>query len=116
MNISKVSMALACLLALALALVIPSHAQDSPQDYLDAHDTARAAVGVVPMSWDDTVAAYAQNYLSQHIGDCDMVHLGGPYGENLAWSSVGLSGTDAVAMWVNEKSDYDYNSNSCAPK
>ncbi|GKV23769.1 hypothetical protein SLEP1_g33465 [Rubroshorea leprosula] len=107
-------MALACLLALALALVIPSHSQDSPQDYLDAHNTARAAVGVGPMSWDDTIAAYAQNYLSQHIGDCNMVHSGGPYGENLAWSSAGLSGTDAVATSVNEKSDYEYNSNSCA--
>ncbi|GLT85895.1 hypothetical protein SLE2022_040670 [Rubroshorea leprosula] len=113
MKISKVSMALACLLA--LALVIPSHAQDSPQDYLDAHNAARATVNVGPMSWDDTVAAYAQNYLSQHIGDCNMVHSDGPYGENLGWSSADLSGTDAVAMWVNEKSDYDYNSNSCAP-
>ncbi|GLT43055.1 hypothetical protein SLA2020_170290 [Shorea laevis] len=105
-------MALTCLLALALVIAFP--AQDSPQHYLDAHNAARADVGVGPIAWDDTVAAYARNYLSQHIGDCNMVPSDGPYGENLAWSSAGLSGTDAVAMWVNEKSNYVYNSNSCA--
>ncbi|KAL4295527.1 hypothetical protein GQ457_12G027110 [Hibiscus cannabinus] len=107
-----------CFLALtwlmALALVLPSHAQDSPQDYLDAHNKARAAVRVGPMTWDNTVAAYAQNYANQRIADCKLVHSGGPYGENLAWSSGGLSGTAAVGLWVNEKADYDYNSNSCA--
>ncbi|GLT85893.1 hypothetical protein SLE2022_040650 [Rubroshorea leprosula] len=113
MKISKVSMALACLLA--LALVIPSHAQNSPKDYLDGHNAARAAVNVGPISWNDTIAAYARNYLRKHIGDCNMVESGGAYGENLGWNSVDLTGTDTVAMWVNEKSDYDYNSNSCAP-
>ena len=62
MEFSKVfSLALACLLA--LAFVLPSHAQNSPQDFLNAHNTARAAVGVGPMTWDNTVAAYAQNYV-----------------------------------------------------
>ncbi|GKU93022.1 hypothetical protein SLEP1_g6662 [Rubroshorea leprosula] len=71
--------ALACLLALALVIRL-FHAQDSPQDYLSAQNTARAAVGVAPMTWNTTVATYAQNYLNQHIGDCKMVHSGGPYG------------------------------------
>ncbi|XWS40348.1 hypothetical protein CRYUN_Cryun18bG0133300 [Craigia yunnanensis] len=114
MEFSKVSsLALTCLMA--LALVLPSHAQDSQQDYLNAHNTARAAVGVGPMTWDDTVAAYAQNYANQRSGDCNLVHSNGPYGENLAWSSGDLSGTDAVTMWVNEKADYNYDSNSCGP-
>ncbi|XP_022762227.1 pathogenesis-related protein 1-like [Durio zibethinus] len=114
MEFSKVSsLAVTCLMA--LAIVLPSHAQDSPQDYLNAHNTARAAVGVGPMTWDNNVAAYAENYANQRIGDCNLVHSSGPYGENLAWSSGDLSGTDAVTMWVNEKADYDYNSNTCAP-
>ncbi|OMO92160.1 Allergen V5/Tpx-1-related protein [Corchorus olitorius] len=113
MEFSKLSLAFTCLMA--LGFVLPSHAQDSPQDYLDAHNTARAAVGVGPMTWDDTVAAYAQNYANQRIGDCNLVHSDGPYGENLAWSSGDLSGTDAVKMWVDEKADYDYGSNTCAP-
>ncbi|KAE8674908.1 Basic form of pathoproteinsis-related protein 1 [Hibiscus syriacus] len=32
------------------------------------------------MTWDNTVAAYAQNYANQRIGDCNLVHSGGPYG------------------------------------
>ncbi|KAA0031385.1 hypothetical protein IC582_000162 [Cucumis melo] len=90
-----------------------SIAQDSPQDFVDAHNAARAQVGVGPVSWDETVANYAQQYANQHINDCQMVHSNGPYGENLAWSSADLSGTNAVQMWVNEKQFYDYASNSC---
>ncbi|XWS67539.1 hypothetical protein CRYUN_Cryun04dG0015100 [Craigia yunnanensis] len=114
MEFSKVfSLALASLMA--LALVLPSHAQNSPQDFLNAHNTARAAVGVGPMTWDNTVAAYAQNYANQRIGDCKLVHSGGRYGENIAWGSADLSGTAAVRMWVDEKANYDYASNTCAP-
>ena len=32
--------------------------------------------------------------------------------ENFAWSSGDLSGTDAVEMWVHEKANYGFNSNS----
>ncbi|KAJ6896156.1 pathogenesis-related protein 1-like [Populus alba x Populus x berolinensis] len=110
---SKVSLAFFTLLTIT-SLILPSRAQDNPQDYLDAHNAARAAVGVGPLTWDTTVQAYAQNYANQRAGDCNLVHSGGPYGENLAWSSAGLSGTDAVKMWVDEKAYYDYNSNSCA--
>lgn len=94
-----------------------SNAQDSAQDYVNAHNQARAAVGVEPLTWDDQVAAFAQDYARQRKGDCNLVHSGGGgrYGENLAGSSGGLSGVDAVGLWVNEKGDYDYNSNSCAP-
>ena len=41
------------------------------------------------------------------------MHSGGPFGENIAWGSGDLKGTDAVNMWVDEKPNYDYNSNSC---
>ncbi|KAJ0011318.1 hypothetical protein Pint_34572 [Pistacia integerrima] len=87
-----------------------------PTDYVQCPQFARAAVGVGPVTWDNTVAAFAQNYANQRIGDCALVHSGGggKYGENLAWSSADLSGTDAVKMWVDEKADYDYNSNTCA--
>jgi pathogenesis-related protein 1 len=109
---SKISLAFFTLIT--LSLILPSRAQDNPQDYLDAHNAARAAVGVGPLTWDTTVQAYAQNYANQRAGDCNLVHSGGPYGENIAWSSADLSGTDAVKMWVDEMAYYDYNSNSCA--
>ncbi|KAJ0076665.1 hypothetical protein Patl1_35626 [Pistacia atlantica] len=45
-----------------------------------------------------------------------LVHSGGgrKYGENLVGSRADLSGTDVVKMWVNEKANYDYKSNTCA--
>ncbi|KAM0072993.1 putative CAP domain-containing protein [Helianthus debilis subsp. tardiflorus] len=70
-----------------------THAQNSPQDYLNAHNSARAQVGVGNMVWNATVAAYAQNYANQRIGDCNLVHSGGPYGENLAEGSGTFTGT-----------------------
>ncbi|KAK3193189.1 hypothetical protein Dsin_024499 [Dipteronia sinensis] len=106
-----------CKISLALFFLVMglAHAQDSPQDFVNAHNAARSEVGVGTVTWDDQVAAYAQNYANQRIGDCNLVHSGGRYGENIAWGSADLSGIQAVQMWVNEKSDYDYNSNTCAP-
>ncbi|XP_043712272.1 basic form of pathogenesis-related protein 1-like [Telopea speciosissima] len=93
-----------------LALIPHFLAQSNPQDYIDAHNTVRAQVGVGPMTWDNEVAEYAHKYGTQRVGDCNLVHSGGPYGENLA---IGGAGTDAINMWVSEKPYYDYSSNSC---
>ncbi|KAJ9180988.1 hypothetical protein P3X46_009165 [Hevea brasiliensis] len=112
MLIRKLSQAITiCLIGLAMVHI--SHAQNSPQDYLNAHNAARARVGVGPIRWDNKVAAYAQNYANKRKGDCRLVHSVGPYGENLAWSSGDLTGSAAVKMWVDERPHYDYNSNSC---
>ena len=97
-----------------LVFIVLLRAQDNPQDFLDAHNQARAAVGVDPLAWDETVAAYAQDYANQRRGDCALEHSSGPYGENIAWSSGDMSGVEAVNMWVNEQADYDYSSNACA--
>ncbi|XP_062189796.1 pathogenesis-related protein 1-like [Phragmites australis] len=109
---------LACLaLAFAAIVVAPCAAQNSPQDYVDLHNAARADVGVGLVSWDDNVAAYAQSYASQRQGDCALVHSsGGPYGENLFGGPAGAdwSASDAVDLWVAEKQYYDHDSNSCS--
>ncbi|KAJ1434853.1 Pathogenesis-related protein 1-like, SCP domain [Sesbania bispinosa] len=105
---------MAGLIAIAISSqMIMCYGQDSAQDYLDAHNRARSEVGVGPMSWDANVASYAETYVNTLRGSCELVHSGGPYGENLAWSSGDLSGTAAVDMWVAEKPNYDYDSNSC---
>ncbi|XP_031481783.1 pathogenesis-related protein PRB1-3-like [Nymphaea colorata] len=106
-------------LLLGLAMLIHgTQAQNSPQDYVAAHNAARAQVGVGPISWDDTVAAYAENYANQRIGDCSMIHSGGnggQYGENIfGGGGSGWTAVDAVNSWVDEKSNYDYNTNTCA--
>ncbi|XP_050366899.1 pathogenesis-related leaf protein 6-like [Argentina anserina] len=103
----------AFLCLIGLAVVHPSHAQNSQQDYLDAHNTARAQVGVTNIIWNSTVAAYAQSYANSRISDCNLVHSGGPYGENLAKGTGSFSGTAAVNLWVAEKPYYDYASNAC---
>lgn len=113
MESSKVSCTL--LLAMVAALVHVAQAQNTPQDFLDAHNSARSQVGVEPMTWDTTVAAYAQNYANQRISDCQLVHSGGPYGENLFWGyGLDYNATYAVNSWVSEKQYYDYATNTCA--
>ena len=97
--------------AIFLVFIVPLRAQDSPQDFLDAHNQARAAVGVDPLGWDETVAAYARDYANQRRGDCALEHSSGPYGENISSSR---SGVEAVNMWMSEQADYDYGSNTCA--
>ncbi|KAK9690524.1 hypothetical protein RND81_09G134800 [Saponaria officinalis] len=116
MSFSKsYQLTIACLLIVTLALTQKSHAQNSPQDYVDAHNAARAAVGVGPIEWDDQVAAYAEQYANERINDCLLQHSSGPYGENLAMGSDdSLTGTYAVQMWVDEQQYYDYSTNTCA--
>uniref|UniRef100_A0A7N2MZW1 SCP domain-containing protein n=1 Tax=Quercus lobata TaxID=97700 RepID=A0A7N2MZW1_QUELO len=120
---AKISLALICLVG--LAQLQTSHAQNSQQDYLNAHNVARAQVRVPNITWDSTVATYAQNYANSRIGDCNLVHSNsrigdcnlvhsnGSYGENLAKGSGSFTGTAAVNLWVAEKNCYDYNSNTC---
>ncbi|KAJ1287631.1 hypothetical protein BS78_02G025300 [Paspalum vaginatum] len=113
----------ACL-AIALAAIAiaamapPCAAQNSPQDYVNLHNAARAEVGVGAVSWDDTVAAYAESYAAQRQGDCAGMHSGGGpnhYGENLYWGPAGKdwSASDAVDLWVAEKQYYDHDTNTC---
>ncbi|KAJ0963334.1 hypothetical protein J5N97_028456 [Dioscorea zingiberensis] len=116
MAVTKLAFYLACIMALAMAGI--ARGQNSPDDFVNAHNSARSEVGVNPVTWDDTVATYAQNYANQRAGDCDLGHSNSGsynYGENLFGGSVAdYSAAYAVALWVSEKQDYDYNTNSCA--
>ncbi|KAF3957848.1 hypothetical protein ACB098_07G081000 [Castanea mollissima] len=98
---------------LGLALIHVSLAQNSQSDFVQAHNVARAKVGVGPIKWNDTIAAYAQNYANTKIGDCKLEHSQGPYGENLAEGYDTFSGVEAVNLWVAEKPNYNHNSNKC---
>lgn len=114
MGFSKVSLALVCLMVLVL-IIHTSYAQNSPKDYIIAHNAARAKVGVPPLTWNPKLAFDAENYANQRSGTCLTVHSreSSLYGENLAASNRYLSGVAAVELWVGEKSDYDYRSNTC---
>nr|WDS83921.1 pathogenesis-related protein 1 [Musa acuminata] len=101
--------------ALALSMACTAVAQNTQQDVVDVHNSARAAVGVGPVSWDDDIASYAQKFANKRVTDCQLVHSGGPYGENLFWGTGrAFTLTEAVNVWIAEKQYYDYENNSCA--
>ncbi|XP_071721147.1 pathogenesis-related protein 1C-like [Rutidosis leptorrhynchoides] len=112
MSSLKISFSLMCFLTLA-NIFDTTHAQNSQTDYLNSHNSERSSVSVANIAWNATVAAYAQNYANQRIGDCSLVRSNGPYGENVATGS-GLTGINAVSLWIAEKSYYTYSTNTCA--
>jgi hypothetical protein len=90
-----------------------------------AHNQVRAAHGVPPLVWDPSLAATAQAWAEQCVDDEGIVGLidhnpnrsdGHPQyvGENIYGHSGSASGTAAVASWVSEEADYDYDSNTCS--
>lgn len=104
------------------AQVTTSNSASSPQDqtsassdssqsvidqYLDDQNSVRAQHGASPLTWNNTLAAAAQ----QWANGCVFQHSGGtlgPYGENLAagtGSSYGISA--AISSWTSEVSEYD---------
>ncbi|KAJ9538109.1 hypothetical protein OSB04_030842 [Centaurea solstitialis] len=57
------NMSLVC--AILIAYLHFSYAQNSPQDYVNAHNQARKEVGVGPVKWDPKLAKYAENYANE---------------------------------------------------
>ncbi len=80
---------------------------------LDAHNQARAEVGVKPLVWSTELAAIASIYATKLARTGQFKHSGqGSYGENLFMGTAGAYGpVDGVRSWVGEKQDYDYNAN-----
>nr|AVY54503.1 Hum s 3 allergen [Humulus scandens] len=92
----------------------PTDNKSSHKAYLDAHNAVRAKVGVGPMTWNKTLEDYAQKYANSRLSNkCEFEHSGGPYGENLCEGYGEMPGEQAVKYWADEKSHYDYASNSC---
>ena len=71
-------------------------------DILNSTNFYRAQHNASNVSWNDTLADYAANYVT----GCNFAHTGGPYGENLA-AGYG-SATLAVEAWGNEGKQYDF--------
>ncbi|XP_008798890.2 pathogenesis-related protein PR-1 type-like [Phoenix dactylifera] len=104
--------------ATVLVMAHATLAQNSPDDFVNAHNAAREAVGVGPVSWNTTVASYAEDYANQRKGDCQLIHsdsISYGYGENLfIGGGPDFTAKNAVDLWVGEKQYYDYDSNSCS--
>ncbi|KAF4380669.1 hypothetical protein F8388_017023 [Cannabis sativa] len=89
------------------------------KEYLQAHNQARAAVGVEPLDWSETLAnassrvvRYQRNKMS-----CNFANLtNSRYGANQFWAGGGSSTPRmAVDKWVEEKKYYNHGNNTCAP-
>ncbi|XP_071688950.1 pathogenesis-related protein PR-1 type-like [Rutidosis leptorrhynchoides] len=89
--------------------------QNTPEDFVNAHNKFREEVGVGPMTWCPSIAKFAEYYANQRKNDCAVEHSGtDKYGENIAMGYGGFSAEHAVKLWVNQKLNYDYKANSCA--
>ncbi|KAG5023242.1 hypothetical protein JHK82_019144 [Glycine max] len=74
------------------------HAHDSQANFFNVHNAARSQVGVPPLTWDNTLAAFAQSYANLR---------------NVI-ANLSTHADHTVRAWVNEKANYDYNSNTCS--
>ncbi|XWV25063.1 putative peptidase inhibitor 15-like isoform X2 [Tupanvirus deep ocean] len=93
------------------------------QQFVSAHNNYRnntdpRATNMQPIQWANDLATSASNWAAQ----CKWEHSRTPnVGENLYASSIRTSNTntynptDAVNSWGNEKLNYNYDTNSCAP-
>ena len=83
-----------------------------------AHNAARDRYGLPPLTWSAELATIAQAWADQlkAVRQCAMEHShDNRYGENLAWSrNMHPTPADIVRWWVDEASDYDLASNTCA--
>ncbi|MED6145558.1 hypothetical protein PIB30_026416 [Stylosanthes scabra] len=94
--------------------------ENLPSDYLKVHNGARARVGVKPLKWHPGLQSYARMHLSKYTRNCmPRSSSHGPYGENISSSvdEVGplkeVSGKQVVEMWVEQKHNYNEETNSC---
>ncbi|KAF2294270.1 hypothetical protein GH714_008754 [Hevea brasiliensis] len=103
-------------LSVGLALVLPSHAQNSIQDYLNAHNTARSAItgaNIPALVWDTTLTTQVTAYINTVLGQCDINVDLSVSGLNVKVAQNVLTGLDAVNAWVSEQVYYNYATNSC---
>ncbi|PWN27972.1 PR-1-like protein, partial [Jaminaea rosea] len=73
---------------------------------LALHNAKRAIHNTPNLTWNQTLADYAQTYGSK----CVFAHSKGPYGENLAVGSPASSwsSADLFQLWYDEGKGYDY--------
>jgi pathogenesis-related protein 1 len=83
--------------------------QTPVQQWLDAHNEARAKKGLCPLSWDERVAASAKNRAKQLTKSCRALReRNSGYGENLAMvQGEEFDPAKAVAMWMEEGQFYN---------
>ncbi|KAI9089052.1 hypothetical protein K1719_029331 [Acacia pycnantha] len=93
---------------------------DAARQFLDAHNEARAAVGVPPLQWSQKLANATSLLVRSQRNrmGCQFANIKpGTYGANQMWSGGDQTVTprEAVEDWVKEKDYYNHANNSCVP-
>lgn len=119
MYFHKIPVSLVLILVTLATLFHDSNAQNSPTDFVNAHNTPRAQVfpsfPTGTIIWNTTLANYALNYANSRAVTCSLAPSAGPYGENMAMGSgPAFTGVVAVGSWAAQISYYDYAANTCA--
>ncbi|XP_047307370.1 pathogenesis-related protein 1C-like [Impatiens glandulifera] len=85
------------------------------QEYVDAHNQIRSERGIPPLSWDPTLATFAQYWASQRADDCNpFVHSLSNYGENIMWELYNEdSPTHITQVWAAEEKNFDLELHKC---
>lgn len=96
---------------------VPAAPPNSTEEFLEAHNQARAEVGVDPFQWSEQLA-HATSLLVRYQRDkhgCQFANLSNSkYGGNQLWASgSGMTPRLAVEEWVGEKKYYNHSDNSC---
>ncbi|CAJ1942651.1 unnamed protein product [Sphenostylis stenocarpa] len=89
------------------------------REFLEAHNEARAEVGVEPLRWSEQVANVTSKlvrYQRDKMG-CQFANLtAGKYGSNQLWAhGTAVTARMAVEEWVKQKLFYNHTDNSCVP-
>ncbi len=119
---------------------VSSHANEPVQfaGILKSHNEVRSKFNQQPLTWSDSLAKYAQEWVNRlaETQNCQMLHrpnYSGEYdsenylqihGENLFWASAEvreggveklqfITPRHIVEAWAEEENYYDYNSNTC---
>ncbi|XP_022148738.1 pathogenesis-related leaf protein 4-like [Momordica charantia] len=106
-------LAAVCMVRLTLTAI--AAAFDSPEVYVASHNDVRAEYGVGPVTWNQTLASYAQVSANSAITTCEMRQSSsGPYGQNyLVEPETAITEELAVTYWASESEFYDYSSKKC---
>ena len=101
------------LAAILAAATSQATASDLSDQVLAVHNAERAAVGVAPLTWSDSLAQDAQAW-ADHLADIDTLQHAGSdtnpnEGENLAEGSAGgYTDGELAQLWADEKSYFVY--------
>ena len=83
---------------------------------LQAHNDLRQQNNVPALTWDDNLAAFAQDWANQLAASGTFQHrTPNQFGENIWEGTAGaFKPVDAVASWAAEAQNFDLNTNTCA--